>query len=29
MFDKADHIEVTHGGMHLEEVVVPFVEVLQ
>jgi len=29
MFGNVDHNEITHGGMHLEEVVVPFVEVLK
>ena len=29
MFGNVDQNEITHGGMHLEEVVVPFVEVLK
>jgi|GEM_PF-3798438 len=29
MFGNVDQNEITHGGMHLEEVIVPFVEVLK
>ena len=29
MFAKANDLMITHGGIHIEEVIVPFVEVLK